>query len=158
HGEGADGEDGLPRRADAAVVVAADAVFLHRVLDGLSLADEIEHHHRMRQERDHRGEDAERDVTRHVVPAQPEHDGRYEAGHTEHHCTDKRLRHSVEIMTSSPDHLLEPGEQRHRRAAFDVMFYEEVLDPGAVARIVAWRAFSRSNASRGSDTAPGAAG
>lgn len=59
---------------------------------------------------------------------------------------------------TSPDHLLDPGELRERLATLDVMFYEEALEPDAVARIVARRTFSRSNASRGNDTAPGAAG
>jgi SAM-dependent methyltransferase len=38
---------------------------------------------------------------------------------------------------TSPDHLLEPGELRRRFAGFDVLFYEEVLEPDAVARVVA---------------------
>jgi tellurite methyltransferase len=39
----------------------------------------------------------------------------------------------------SPDHLLEPGELRARFAVegWDVMFYEETLEPEAVARLVA---------------------
>ena len=37
----------------------------------------------------------------------------------------------------SADHLLEPGELRHRFDDFDVLFYEEVLAPDAVARLVA---------------------
>lgn len=40
---------------------------------------------------------------------------------------------------TSPDHLLEPGELRQRLAAFDVLFYEEVTEPDAVARIAARR-------------------
>ena len=40
---------------------------------------------------------------------------------------------------TSPDHLLEPGELLQRFAGFDVVFYEEVLLPEAVARIVARR-------------------
>ena len=38
---------------------------------------------------------------------------------------------------TSPDHLLEPGELRELFDGFDVMFYDEVLAPDAVARIVA---------------------
>jgi tellurite methyltransferase len=37
----------------------------------------------------------------------------------------------------SPDHLLEPGELRGRFDALDILFYEEVAAPEAVARIVA---------------------
>src|SRR5207244_2911717 len=42
----------------------------------------------------------------------------------------------------SADHLLEPGELRERFEGFEVMFYEEVLQPEAVARIVARRSRS----------------
>ena len=38
---------------------------------------------------------------------------------------------------TSPDHLLEPDELRRRFDGFDVLFYEEVLAPEAVARLVA---------------------
>jgi len=38
---------------------------------------------------------------------------------------------------TSPDHLLAPGELRARFDAFEVLFYEEVVEPEAVARIVA---------------------
>jgi tellurite methyltransferase len=38
---------------------------------------------------------------------------------------------------TSPDHLLAPGELRVRFDAFEVLFYEEVTEPDAVARIVA---------------------
>ena len=37
----------------------------------------------------------------------------------------------------SPDHLLEPGELLRRFDGFDVLFYEEVAEPDAVARIAA---------------------
>jgi len=40
---------------------------------------------------------------------------------------------------TSPDHLLEPGELAGRFDAFDVLFYEEVAGPEAVARISARR-------------------
>ena len=40
---------------------------------------------------------------------------------------------------TSPDHLLGPGELRERFEGFEVMFYEEVSAPEAVARIVARR-------------------
>ena len=55
---------------------------------------------------------------------------------------------------TSPDHLLHPGELRQFFEGFDVMFYEEVDVPEAVARIVARRT-SFSYASRGTETAPG---
>ena len=38
---------------------------------------------------------------------------------------------------TSPDHLLEPGELRRLFDGFDEVFYEEVLAPDAVARLVA---------------------
>jgi tellurite methyltransferase len=41
------------------------------------------------------------------------------------------------VGPTSPDHLLEPGELRGRFDGFDVVFYEEVLRPEAVARLVA---------------------
>jgi SAM-dependent methyltransferase len=44
---------------------------------------------------------------------------------------------------TSPDHLLEHGELRAAFDPFDVVFYEEVVRPDAVARIVARRALSR---------------
>lgn len=40
---------------------------------------------------------------------------------------------------TSSDHLLRPGELREAFEDFEVMFYEEVLGPEAVARIVARR-------------------
>ena len=40
---------------------------------------------------------------------------------------------------TSPDHLLEPGELAGRFNTFDVLFYEEVVEPEAVARIAARR-------------------
>ena len=40
---------------------------------------------------------------------------------------------------TSPDHLLATGELRERFEGFEVMFYEEVQAPEAVARIVARR-------------------
>ena len=42
----------------------------------------------------------------------------------------------------SPDHLLRPGELRKAFEDWDVMFYEEVDRPEAVARLVAQRPFS----------------
>jgi tellurite methyltransferase len=42
----------------------------------------------------------------------------------------------------SPDHLLRPGELRSLFADWDVLFYEEVDAPDAVARLVAQRSFS----------------
>ncbi len=38
---------------------------------------------------------------------------------------------------TSPDHLLEPGELRRAFDGFEVLFYEEVTAPEAVARIAA---------------------
>jgi SAM-dependent methyltransferase len=38
---------------------------------------------------------------------------------------------------TSPDHLLEPGELRRHFDDFDVLFYDEVLAPDALARLVA---------------------
>jgi tellurite methyltransferase len=38
---------------------------------------------------------------------------------------------------TSPDHLLEPGELRQRFEGFELLFYEEVLAPDAMARLVA---------------------
>ena len=38
---------------------------------------------------------------------------------------------------SSADHLLEPGELRDRFDGFEVLFYEEVMAPDALARLVA---------------------
>jgi tellurite methyltransferase len=55
---------------------------------------------------------------------------------------------------TSSDHLLEPGELRRYFEGFEVMFYEEVDAPEAVARIVARRSNS-SYSSRGTETAPG---
>ena len=44
---------------------------------------------------------------------------------------------------TSPDHLLGVGELHERFRDFDVLFYEEVLTPEAVARIVARKRASR---------------
>ena len=57
---------------------------------------------------------------------------------------------------TSPEHLLEPGELRRCFDLFDVLFYEEVAAPDAVARLVA-RSRRSSNASAGNDTLPGCA-
>jgi 2-polyprenyl-3-methyl-5-hydroxy-6-metoxy-1,4-benzoquinol methylase len=38
---------------------------------------------------------------------------------------------------TSPDHLLEPGELQRRFDGFEVLHYEELLAPDAVARLVA---------------------
>jgi len=40
---------------------------------------------------------------------------------------------------TSPDHLLEPGELERAFEGLDVLFYEEVSEPDAVARLVARR-------------------
>jgi tellurite methyltransferase len=61
---------------------------------------------------------------------------------------------------TSPDHLLEPGELARRFDAFDVLFYEEVGEPEAVARIAARRSTSRpsSGPSLGSTSRPPSGG
>lgn len=41
------------------------------------------------------------------------------------------------VGPTSPDHLLEPGELRSYFEDFEIVFYEEVLSPEAVARLVA---------------------
>ncbi len=46
-------------------------------------------------------------------------------------------RRAVGLPPTSADHLLEPGELRERFEGFDVLFYEEVREPDAVARLVA---------------------
>jgi SAM-dependent methyltransferase len=43
------------------------------------------------------------------------------------------------VGPTSPDHLLEPGELRGYFEGFEILFYEEVSAPEAVARIVAKR-------------------
>lgn len=43
---------------------------------------------------------------------------------------------------TSPDHLLAPGELRDQFSGFEVLFYEEVSAPDAVARIAARRRWS----------------
>jgi len=45
---------------------------------------------------------------------------------------------------TSPDHLLEPGELRRAFDGFEVLFYEEVTAPEAVARIAARAPRSRT--------------
>jgi tellurite methyltransferase len=44
----------------------------------------------------------------------------------------------------SADHLLEPGELRQLFGGFEVLFYEEVSAPEAMARLAARRSFNRS--------------
>jgi protein-L-isoaspartate O-methyltransferase len=48
-------------------------------------------------------------------------------------------QHALGRGPTSPDHLLEPGELRARFEDFEVLFYEEVAEPDAVARIVTRR-------------------
>jgi hypothetical protein len=43
------------------------------------------------------------------------------------------------VGPKSPDHLLEPGELREHFSGFEILFYEEVSAPEALARIVARR-------------------
>ena len=45
---------------------------------------------------------------------------------------------------TSPDHLLEPGELRRAFEGFEVLFYDEVSGPEAVARISARRPAARA--------------
>lgn len=45
---------------------------------------------------------------------------------------------------TSPDHLLKPGELRDRTDSLEPLFYEEVTEPEALARLVGRRATSRS--------------
>lgn len=47
---------------------------------------------------------------------------------------------------TSPDHLLKPGELRAFFPDFDVQFYEEVTEPEAVARLVAFKRASMHTA------------
>ena len=54
--------------------------------------------------------------------------------------TTKQRAHG--IGPTSADHLLEPGELRRVLSLLDVLFYEEVSDPEAVARLVGRRASS----------------
>ena len=51
-----------------------------------------------------------------------------------------QLAHGV--GPKSPDHLLKPGELQSLFADWDVLFYEEVEEPEAVARLVAQRPLS----------------
>jgi tellurite methyltransferase len=51
-----------------------------------------------------------------------------------------QLAHGV--GPKSPDHLLRPGELQALFADWDVLFYEEVEEPEAVARLVAQRSLS----------------
>jgi len=44
---------------------------------------------------------------------------------------------ALDVGPKSPDHLLEPGELRRHFDDFEVLFYEEVERPEAVARLVA---------------------
>jgi len=55
-----------------------------------------------------------------------------------------RAQRALGVGPTSPDHLLEPEELRGCFSGFDVLFYEEVLAPEAVARIVARRRLSAS--------------
>ena len=59
------------------------AAFLRRFADRFPLAKEVKHHHRMREQRNHRAEDADRDVLcEHAVArrGQAEIDGRDNTG------------------------------------------------------------------------------
>ena len=91
HRQRADGEHGLAGHGDPAVLVAGQAAFGHRVLDGFPLADEIEHHHRVREQHEHRREKAERDVAADVRAAQSEHGGADEADEADTDRGEERL-------------------------------------------------------------------
>src|SRR5262249_11759079 len=67
------------------------------------LADEIEHHHRVCEQCDHRREDAERDVARDVGAAQTEYSRRDETGEADEDRGEERLSHAKSsIMSPSP--------------------------------------------------------
>src|SRR5262249_13591066 len=66
-----------------------------------ALADQIEHHHRVREERDHRREDAVRDVTRDVGAAQAEERGREETGDADEDRGEQRLSQGAAIVPSA---------------------------------------------------------
>ena len=74
-------------------------VFGHRVLDGLALADEVKHHHRVREHRQHRREEAERDVTRDLAAPQSEEGGDDQAEQTEEQRAEQSLSHYQQSMT-----------------------------------------------------------
>jgi len=40
---------------------------------------------------------------------------------------------------TSPDHLLKPGELRHQFPTLELMFYDETIEPDALARLAARR-------------------
>ena len=101
HRQGADRKHRLASGRNAAVVVARDLVLGHRVLHGFALPDEIEHHHRVGEQRDHRREDAERDVARDVGALQPEDGGDDQSGETDEHGGEERLSHESRDHSSS---------------------------------------------------------
>jgi SAM-dependent methyltransferase len=82
----------------------------------------------MGEQRDHRREDAERDVARDVGTAQTEHGRRHETGETDEDRSEKSLSHDAgSIMSPSPFVVAwvtrvarELGAERERRRALDV--------------------------------------
>src|SRR5262249_26265281 len=102
HGQRGDREHRLSRERDAAEGVAGGTVLGHRVLDRFALADEIEHHHRVGEQRDERREDAERKMARDVGAAQTDDRCRDESTETEQHRGEKSLSHCPAIMSPSP--------------------------------------------------------
>jgi len=91
HGKRADREHGLSRGGDPPVVIAVDAVFGHCILHGFPFADEIKHHHRVREQRHHRREDPVCDVTRDIAAAQADGGSREETGKADEHGREQRL-------------------------------------------------------------------
>ena len=118
HGQRADRKYRLSDQGDAAVVIARQAALDHRVLDSLPLADEIEHHHRVREQKDHRGKETGRDVT-----------GEVGSLPTEHRCADEPEQADADRR-----------EQRlsHRRSSLmidDVAFaFRRGVDPARCCR------------------------
>ena len=58
---------GLRAMRDPPEVVARQVAFGHRVLHRFALADQIEHHHRVGEQRDQRGKNPEGDVAREIA-------------------------------------------------------------------------------------------
>src|SRR5262249_1363990 len=96
------GKHRLSGHRDSTVVIAGEAMLRHGVLDGFPLADEVKHHHRVRELRDERGKNAERDVPRDIGCAETDDDGRDEPAEAEYHGGEKRLRQGPPIMSPSP--------------------------------------------------------
>ena len=101
----------LARERDTADVVARELAFRHRVFDGLALADEVEHHHRMREQRDQRREDPERDVSgdrRGVACAQAQNRAENQTEKTGANCCEKRLSQGLPPIKTSAVKVCRP--------------------------------------------------